>query len=274
MIFFKKNFLILLIILSGCKDILPGPEPYPKPVDINILGYNNDLYPGDTIKLTVQVIYSDGSSKFDTKVNWYSKREDILTIDSYGLLTSKSSGETEVIASLGDVKGYLLIEVKDTTLDLLSVCDVINSTSIRTTDMSNCLGVKSIGNTLFTAPSTQDVIDILDANAGPNYNDFNSWMASDVDYVLFNYEQALSYCEKLNNVAFLNRYNWRLPLRLELLALNLNEPNIWPIRHLYWTEDYKTVYFIYPNHIFDNIGYYPDHPPNSLYNSSCLSKGD
>jgi hypothetical protein len=69
------------------------------------------LHPGDTISLTAAPIDANNKSLFDRKVTWQSKSPEVATVDGFGLVTARSLGSTDIVASSETKTGTIRVKV-------------------------------------------------------------------------------------------------------------------------------------------------------------------
>src|SRR5689334_9196438 len=57
------------------------------------------IHPGDTVRITAAPLDGNGASLLDRKVAWQSANADVATVDAYGLVTARTPGTTEILAT-------------------------------------------------------------------------------------------------------------------------------------------------------------------------------
>jgi uncharacterized protein YjdB len=69
------------------------------------------LHPGDTISLTAAPLDANSKSLLDRKVTWQSKAPEIATVDGFGLVTARSLGSADIVATAGAKTGTIHVRV-------------------------------------------------------------------------------------------------------------------------------------------------------------------
>ena len=69
------------------------------------------LHPGDTARITAAPLDANGASLLDRKVTWQSANGDIASVDSYGLVTARTPGTTEIIATSEQQSAHVSVTV-------------------------------------------------------------------------------------------------------------------------------------------------------------------
>ena len=69
------------------------------------------LHPGDTISLTAAPLDANSKSLLDRKVKWQSKSPEVAAVDGFGLVTARSFGTTEIIATSETRAGHIPVKV-------------------------------------------------------------------------------------------------------------------------------------------------------------------
>lgn len=57
------------------------------------------MHPGDTVRITAAPLDAKGASLLDRRVAWQSVHPEVASVDAFGLVTAKSPGTTEILAT-------------------------------------------------------------------------------------------------------------------------------------------------------------------------------
>jgi eukaryotic-like serine/threonine-protein kinase len=87
---------VTIRVLSAGNVVLAGKVAVAQLITSEVKG---TLHPGDTVRITAAPLGPKGESLLDRKVAWQSSHPEVATVDSYGLVTAKGGGTTEISAT-------------------------------------------------------------------------------------------------------------------------------------------------------------------------------
>lgn len=133
----------LILLAAGflaCHDNPTEPSSDREPISaVRITAPQRTLSPGDSIRLTVQVLDSLGRVLPNQPVTWTSSSPAVAHIDATGLLTADSVGATTIVAAARGKRGSV-----DFTVNVTALCDclsVLDSAAVRLIARNDSTGV-------------------------------------------------------------------------------------------------------------------------------------
>jgi hypothetical protein len=120
---------------------------------ISIESAQASLANGMNQSLIARGVYSDASSKVITKqVTWQSSDTDVLSVSNnsgeFGLVRTRSVGQSIITASLGQVSGQISYEVTNAVLTGLQITSSVSELNVKNTIMASAIATYSDSSTL------------------------------------------------------------------------------------------------------------------------------
>ena len=145
----------MLVLLDGCGGGSPTAQTEvtstPTLSTINVTPANPSIAVGTTQQLKATGLYSDGSQQnLTNSANWTSSAAAIATVNSSGLASGVSIGQSTITATSGAVKGSTGLSVTAAALESIAVTPSTVSALVGTTQQFTATGT-------YTDNSTQDI---------------------------------------------------------------------------------------------------------------------
>ncbi|MGE0355184.1 MAG: Ig-like domain-containing protein, partial [Gemmatimonadales bacterium] len=159
---FSRPALSVLVaaLAGGClaDSTAPNPPPADQISAVVVSAPSQVLAPGDTIRLTAQVMDANGRVLPNEPVTWSSSNPAAATVDAQGLVTADTVGATTISAVARGKRGTLDFSVQVTVLcDCLKIFD---STDVRLISRNDTTGLY-LFRVVQGPPPTLDSADIL-----------------------------------------------------------------------------------------------------------------
>lgn len=119
-----KYLLLLAVFLTGCRE----KEPEIDVSGIRLNASELNLAVGDTYSLTADIIPSNATEQ---TVSWSSSSPSVATVSPDGLVSAVSAGETDIVASSGDVTASCHVFVTDAPVKVTGVSLDSDKVSVR-----------------------------------------------------------------------------------------------------------------------------------------------
>jgi fibronectin type 3 domain-containing protein len=130
--------LVVAALAGACHDSPTGPTA-DRVSAVRVTATRQILAPGDTLRVTAQVLDSLGRVLPTEPVTWSSSTPAVAQVDADGLVTADSVGATTIVATAGGTRGTVDIAVQTTVL-----CDctvVVDSTQVTLVQRDDSTGV-------------------------------------------------------------------------------------------------------------------------------------
>jgi hypothetical protein len=102
---FRAGVVLGVLCLSCRHDANGPPEPSGGIASVVVTAARSTLAPGDTLRLTAQVMDGDGRVLPNAAVTWSSTTAAVASVDAGGLVTADSIGATTIVATAGGREG-------------------------------------------------------------------------------------------------------------------------------------------------------------------------
>lgn len=112
---------------------------------ITIIAQNVQIPHGEQLQLAAEGLFSDGSSRELTQVEWRTSDESIAVVDEQGLLQTQREGEITVTARRGEVEGSRLFTVTEAQLRRLEMELSTEDLPVGLERQAKCYGLYSDG---------------------------------------------------------------------------------------------------------------------------------
>jgi hypothetical protein len=95
-------------VVPGGNVVLAGHVPVAQLITTDV---KSALHPGDTVRITAAPLDANGASLLDRKVSWQSANADIASVDAFGLVTARTPGTTEILATSEQQTAHVSVTV-------------------------------------------------------------------------------------------------------------------------------------------------------------------
>ena len=112
------NMIFASLLLLSCDDTKSAAELVPE--SINITPGSIIIKPEEKQQLRAQILTIDKQTIDDMVITWSSDNESVAIVDQKGLLTGKSQGTTNILATIGNVQSSIEITVSAIQRRILS----------------------------------------------------------------------------------------------------------------------------------------------------------
>ena len=147
--------LVLGLALPGCGGPRTMRSTAPQLKQLKITPLNSDIALGRRVQFSAAAIFSDGSSKDETKsAVWTSSNAGVASIDATGHATSLSVGTSIISASVNKVASSVSLTVSKAAMVAIAVTPSACSLALGTSTQLKASGT-------FTDQTTRDVTDIV-----------------------------------------------------------------------------------------------------------------
>src|SRR5205085_4999824 len=87
---------VVVRVIAGANVVLAGKTAV---AQLFISDVKGPVHAGDTLKITAAPTDASGASLVDRKVTWQSSHPEIASVDAFGLITARTPGSAEIIAT-------------------------------------------------------------------------------------------------------------------------------------------------------------------------------
>lgn len=224
-----------------------------------------------TQKLTVEVVYSDGSvGEVQNSVVWTSNDSAIATVTPTGELKGEELGETFLTVTMGEFSTVVYVTVNDLAGPHIDLFDATGTGKLFTNSPSEAY-LNSIG--IDDSAATPPVNDKLSEDG---YEDGTSGPVG--QFYLFDWNKSTALCDIYNEQNLGGRNNWRLAeseeLKVELFAAfgDMFMARGWPTEQAYWSKTNIAGESTYREDVnLADGGYWPSSMELTDY-ASCVSE--
>lgn len=107
--------IIAALFATGCDRDVTGPSL----AQLIIQPDSAELFPGDSLRLTPELLDHRGSPFHAVQVTWSSSDTALVAVDAHGLIQAKARGRATVIAAAGTIRDSVIVDVR-CTVDILA----------------------------------------------------------------------------------------------------------------------------------------------------------
>ena len=106
----NKALMMVLLAAAACGDGTEPDAPYPVTVVVSPETADFGKF-GEELRLTATVKDQDGKAMDTVRVQWSSEDAAVASVSSTGLVSARGSGETRILAAVGNISGAAAITV-------------------------------------------------------------------------------------------------------------------------------------------------------------------